>query len=704
MEFGAEYTFSNPDQFWSELEDLISLSPMSSLAELDYALRNYIAFASHFMDEYLSTPTSLDTALLALLSSPLFTSHVDRQTSNIISTITPTATSSSLFISLMLILHLGMSNPLASSSSLLHADSQGAMGNNKVFRAMRGKWNEVVPVLMKWVWDADVVQEVVSTGAEGGNGSASGQQQQHVRGKGEMMPAEGWEERVGTSATAVLYEVCRVQRLNADELSLFTYPFISHLFSLVERTREHEDETFNYTLIKLIIALNEQFMVAALPPPGTGGGGDGGGGTLPPPILPTVKHGKHARRKEEQEHERGTNLVLEVLKAKEGESKTFGENIIFILNRANGSPDSLCVSLLILKILYLLFTTSGTQEYFYTNDLCVLVDVFIRELCDLGEESEGLKHTYLRVLHPLLLNTQLRHHPYKRPQLRRVLLSLISSSHYRECDPTTRRLVERNLRGSWCEGLNDESLGEGERRATERKGSGGMGVGWSSGMGGRGLMASKEATGSTLSVDAIAQAQDVGKVRRRGSATSTSTSFSEGVLSGGFGGPVERTISGSSSTGTTGSPLSNSMILEPVLEGQPALTLSTASSSNKDLPLPPTLTESPPTTPSSLSSSIELPRRRRPPPPPSPNPGPSRPRTPSLTPAHLATTYANGSAAAQTIQPGGPPSGTGRRQAPAPPVAGEGCGRRAANSAREREVQRGLEEEMERRLRGLQVE
>lgn len=58
--------------------------------------------------------------------------------------------------------------------------------------------------------------------------------------------------------------------------------------------------------------------------------------------------------------------------------------------RTDDSPDSLCVSLLILKILYLLFTTSGTQEYFYTNDLCVLVDVFIRELYNLGEDSEGV--------------------------------------------------------------------------------------------------------------------------------------------------------------------------------------------------------------------------------------------------------------------------------------------------------------------------
>lgn len=294
--------------------------------------------------------------------------------------------------------------------------------------------------------------------------------------------------------------------------------FISTLFDLVERTRDAADETFNYSLIKLIIALNEQFMVSSLPAPTPGQG------ALPPPILPTIV----GKRKPE----RDPNLVLEVLKRREGDSKTFGENVIFILNRssasssesghdlnasadvvpppffrlADGSPDSLCVSLLILKILYLLFTTSGTHEYFYTNDLCVLVDVFLRELCDLGEESEGvspsglrsivalltfapqLKHTYLRVLHPLLTNTQLRHHPYKRPLLRRVLLSLISNSNYQSTDPTTRRLVERNLRGTWCEGLTDDSVGEGELRAVSRKGSGDakpvMGLGWSSGMGG----------------------------------------------------------------------------------------------------------------------------------------------------------------------------------------------------------------------------
>jgi hypothetical protein len=52
------------------------------------------------------------------------------------------------------------------------------------------------------------------------------------------------------------------------------------------------------------------------------------------------------------------------------------------------------MQLLILKILYLLFTTPGTQEYFYTNDLRVLLDVFIRELVDLPDEAETVSLHY----------------------------------------------------------------------------------------------------------------------------------------------------------------------------------------------------------------------------------------------------------------------------------------------------------------------
>jgi len=95
------------------------------------------------------------------------------------------------------------------------------------------------------------------------------------------------------------------------------------------------------------------------------------------------------------------------------------------LLRLGSSEEDVVTQPLLLKILYLLFTTPGTQQYFYTNDLRVLVDVFLRELIDLPDESEALRHKYLRVLDPLLSNTQLQDLAYKSPQIRRTLQALV---------------------------------------------------------------------------------------------------------------------------------------------------------------------------------------------------------------------------------------------------------------------------------------
>jgi hypothetical protein len=165
------------------------------------------------------------------------------------------------------------------------------------------------------------------------------------------------------------------------------------------------DETFNYSVIKLIVSLwlrlhvlvyshndqvslNEQFMVASLNNPNS-----------EVPLLESQSIAPPPASK---------NRVLDVLMHRLGSAKTFGENMIFMLNRAGmfcvsnkeiqsaliytseRTPEDLCMQLLVLKLLYLLFTTKGTSEYFYTNDLCVLVDVFLRELVDLDEESESV--------------------------------------------------------------------------------------------------------------------------------------------------------------------------------------------------------------------------------------------------------------------------------------------------------------------------
>jgi hypothetical protein len=57
------------------------------------------------------------------------------------------------------------------------------------------------------------------------------------------------------------------------------------------------------------------------------------------------------------------------------------------------------MQVLVLKLLYLIFTTSGISEFFYTNDLCVLVDVFLRELADLDESSESVSSRSFSMCH-----------------------------------------------------------------------------------------------------------------------------------------------------------------------------------------------------------------------------------------------------------------------------------------------------------------
>lgn len=62
------------------------------------------------------------------------------------------------------------------------------------------------------------------------------------------------ERKLGPLLSGLLYELCRVQKLEDKTLKLFSEQLIDNLFQLVELTRDQEDETFNYNLIKLIVS------------------------------------------------------------------------------------------------------------------------------------------------------------------------------------------------------------------------------------------------------------------------------------------------------------------------------------------------------------------------------------------------------------------------------------------------------------------
>ncbi|OJD19736.1 hypothetical protein AJ78_00359 [Emergomyces pasteurianus Ep9510] len=228
---------------------------------------------------------------------------------------------------------------------------------------------------------------------------------------------------------SLMYEMCRIQRIKIGDLVLVDDDFVKHLFEIIEGHSGDVDDPYHYPVIRVLLVLNEQFMVSAHDP------------------LP-----------ERSSSVPLTNKVIKVLSMSGSAYKTFGENIILLLNRESETS----LQLLTLKLLYLLFTTPSTYEYFYTNDLRVLVDILIRNLLDLPEEAAALRHTYLRVLYPLLTYTQLRHPPhYKREELKKLLGILVRGQfsndseeherilHFDDVDETTKRLVLRCSQVDW---------------------------------------------------------------------------------------------------------------------------------------------------------------------------------------------------------------------------------------------------------------
>lgn len=238
----------------------------------------------------------------------------------------------------------------------------------------------------------------------------------------------------------LLFVMSRIQQLSREDLSVVDDSFILYLFQLIEELSDDADDPYHYPIIRVLLVLNEQHMCLASTQASSSGA----------------------------DHAGVTNRILKLLSMHGPSYRTFGENLILLLNRET----ELGRQLMILKLLYLLFTTPATYEYFYTNDLHVLVDVIIRNLLDLDPGSgdsalapdmdgqRALRHTYLRVLCPLLKNTQLAHegNHYKREEVRRLLYLLVNrpSAHFSEVDETVNRLVLRCKQIDWLREEGDD--------------------------------------------------------------------------------------------------------------------------------------------------------------------------------------------------------------------------------------------------------
>ncbi|KAA8897068.1 hypothetical protein FN846DRAFT_993261 [Sphaerosporella brunnea] len=370
MDF-VSYSLENEQQFWDELDEIVK-RPCDNQHAIDSALKAYLTFVANYAHQYLRSDYDWAKCAFKLLGAQLFRLHKNYVRRRMFGRLRKEQSTPRLQLVAIILLYDGRES-------------------SRVFEHML---------------DEGLFVRLVDL----------------VREKKEQDPIM-WRVFLD-----LLYEMSRIQRVRHEDLDAIDDEFVKYLFQLVEEDPEDLDnDPYHYPVIRMLLVLNEQYMVSTHTTPSSGRSLDNG----------------------------PTNKIIKILCYHGTDYRTFGENIVLLINRESET----CLQLLILKLLYLLFTTTATYEYFYSNDLRVLVDVIIRNLLDLPDEALSLRHTYLRVLYPLLNHTQLRKAPhYKREELLELFMTLsdAGSAHFAPPDPTTIRLVSRCLTVPWLKPVIEE--------------------------------------------------------------------------------------------------------------------------------------------------------------------------------------------------------------------------------------------------------
>ncbi|KAM3556211.1 hypothetical protein MY1884_005184 [Beauveria asiatica] len=224
------------------------------------------------------------------------------------------------------------------------------------------------------------------------------------------------DPRLHSRLSQLMYEMLSGVRLPTEDLSYVDDGFVSYLFQILEGAPDEVMDPHHHSIFRFLLVLNEQYMLHVVDPSDTALA-----------ILP--------------------NRVVKYLAIGGLSFRTFGSKVILLLDRETGMAQQL----LILKLLYLVFTTKATSHYFATKDLRLLLDIFIRNLSHLSDKMP-LIHTYLRVLYPLLAHSQLNRPPYyKRDEILKAikLPARLRNERNMTHNATTSRLIERVSKVEW---------------------------------------------------------------------------------------------------------------------------------------------------------------------------------------------------------------------------------------------------------------
>lgn len=214
-------------------------------------------------------------------------------------------------------------------------------------------------------------------------------------------------KQISTVLLDLLFQIFKYCKCTVENVQMIDDFFVHYLMATMRSDSSHEKDIFNNVKFRLSLALNEQYMIFG--------------------------------REYEIENKVQKFLCNNTMHT------DFPELFLLKFNRAQNTS----LKIMMCKILYLILSRSDdhiSMNFFYTNDLNVFVDVMIRELQNISDNDEVLRNYYLRVLTPLLKNTELCNTHYKKDELNNLLHYLTCADNICGTDvPTQEQLLTVKL-------------------------------------------------------------------------------------------------------------------------------------------------------------------------------------------------------------------------------------------------------------------
>lgn len=205
-------------------------------------------------------------------------------------------------------------------------------------------------------------------------------------------------KQICTVLMDILFQIFKYCKCTINDLLLVDDFFVHFLICSIRS--DTIDDMFNNTEFKLLLSLNEQYMM----------------------------------------FKKEYNIENKVFKYLVNDDNFISNKFIELLFLQFNRTRDTSLQIMMCKILYSILTQCSRQfieSFFYLNDLNVFVDVLIRELQDISEQREVLRNTLLRVLIPLLKNTELCQTNYRKMDLMELLNYLSDYNNLCSTDTVT---------------------------------------------------------------------------------------------------------------------------------------------------------------------------------------------------------------------------------------------------------------------------